>query len=384
MYYAFDSLSIISVAVCDMPAGKYEFYGHVHYKDGTLLGRRKGDIFQFDPGVYREGEHVYLYSGFCPAHKPEKLGEVKAPVIKGPVVMELETDMLTINKEASVIAPYAAEAKGTGFEGHEFFEASSMRKVKDKYYFIYSSVHGHELCYAVSDYPDKNFVYGGTIVSNADIYFKSRTAEQALNYYGNNHGSIVEIEGQWYVFYHRHTNRIQYSRQACAEKIYFQEDGSIPQVEITSCGLNQGPLLGTGRYEARIACNLMSRKGAVLYGLGDRPIEDCHPYFTQDGTDRETDPDQHIANMTNGAVVGFKYFDMKDASRITVEVRGNGCGYFQVLTDLDGEANARIKLEPAKDWKKFSADINIKNGVTALYFKYCGEGAFDFLSFELE
>ena len=34
----------------------------------------------------------------------------------------------------------------TGFEGHEFFEASSIRKVGDTYYFVYSSILMHELC----------------------------------------------------------------------------------------------------------------------------------------------------------------------------------------------------------------------------------------------
>lgn len=40
LYYAFDELGVMSVAVCDTPAGEYEFYGHVHYADGTLLGKR--------------------------------------------------------------------------------------------------------------------------------------------------------------------------------------------------------------------------------------------------------------------------------------------------------------------------------------------------------
>ena len=30
-----DKVPVVSVAVCDTPAGKYEFYGYVHYEDGT-------------------------------------------------------------------------------------------------------------------------------------------------------------------------------------------------------------------------------------------------------------------------------------------------------------------------------------------------------------
>ena len=33
-----------------------------------------------------------------------------------------------------------------------------------------------------------------------------------------------------------------------------------------------------------------------------------HPVFTQDGEDREECPNQHIANMHDGATAGFKYF----------------------------------------------------------------------------
>lgn len=38
LYYCLDHLPIVSVAVCDSPAGKYEFYGYLHYQDGTILG----------------------------------------------------------------------------------------------------------------------------------------------------------------------------------------------------------------------------------------------------------------------------------------------------------------------------------------------------------
>ena len=61
LYYVFDKVGFVSVAVCDTPAGKYEFYGYVHYKDGTRLGERKGDLPQFDPAVITEGDITYLY-----------------------------------------------------------------------------------------------------------------------------------------------------------------------------------------------------------------------------------------------------------------------------------------------------------------------------------
>jgi len=384
LYYAFDFVGVMAVAVCDTPAGKYEFHGHVHYADGTLLGAKEGDPFQFDPGVLVDDDgSVYLYSGFCPENFPWGMFGLPERLIKGGMVIELEKDMVTVKEGPKVIFQDKAHGKGTDFEGHEFFEASSVRKIDDTYYFVYSSCNGHELCYATSKSPVDGFKYGGTIVSNADICLNGRTEKDALNYSANNHGSIVEINGQWYVFYHRQTNRHQFSRQACAEPIAIEKDGSIKQVEITSCGLNNGPLNGTGEYESRIACNLMSREGAKRYEFGD-VIEEYHPYFTQDGEDREDNPNQHIANMNEGSVAGFKYFIFNKAEEISVKVRGNGSGVFLVSTEIGGKPVAEISVKIQDEWSVFTAHMKINKGVKPLYFTYKGEGSVDFMSFTIK
>ncbi len=383
LYYAFDFTGVMAVAVCDSPAGSYEFYGHVHHPDGSLLGSKEGEAFQFDPGVLVDDDgSVFLYSGFCPLEIPwEELG-LSTPLIKGGMVIELEKDMVTVKVGPKVIFPYGDQAIGTSYEGHEFFEAASIRKMGSKYYFVYSSINGHELCYATSDKPDGDFVFGGTIVSNGDIYYHGRLEDEALNYTGNNHGSIVEINEQWYVFYHRQTNRHQFSRQVCAEKIEIIDDGTIAQVEMTSCGLNNGPLRGSGLYEARIACVLMSGKGAKRYEFG-HVIEDYHPYFTQEGNDREDDPNQYIANMTNGSVAGFKYFDIHNLEGIKVTVRGEGKGILKVSTGIEYEAIGHIELTGNTEWKSFITSIKLAKALTAVYFTFEGDGAIDFYSFEL-
>ena len=67
LYYCLDVLSAIAVAVCDTPAGKYEFLGYVKHPDGTVLGAAEDDYFQFDPGIFVDDDgQVYLYSGFAP------------------------------------------------------------------------------------------------------------------------------------------------------------------------------------------------------------------------------------------------------------------------------------------------------------------------------
>lgn len=48
-----------------------------------------------------------------------------------------------------------------------------------------------------------------------------------------------------------------YCRQGCAEPVQFDGD-HIVQAQMTSCGLNNGPLLGKGIYPAYIACNIFT------------------------------------------------------------------------------------------------------------------------------
>jgi hypothetical protein len=295
--------------------------------------------------------------------------------------------MVTIKEEPKLILKKAGNAVGTDFENHEFFEASSIRKIKNKYYLIYSSIHNHELCYATSNSPIGGFTYGGTIISNGDLFLNNLSDEKrANNYIGNIHGSIVELKGQWYVFYHRHTNRHSFSRQACAEPITIEEDGSIKQVEMTSCGLNGEPLIGTGRYEAYIACNLMTINGTGRYDkLFCRSTLSKHPYFTQDGKDRDNNPNQYIANFRSGSIAGFKYFDMKDVKKISIEIRSEAIGQVRVTHSLkSNESVAWIDITPCHEVSKFEAAASIQNGKQALFFHFYGKGRFDFLAFELK
>ena len=69
-------------------------------------------------------------------------------------------------------------------------------------------------------------------------------------------------------------------------------DGSIQQVEVTSCGLNDGSLIGIGEYLVSIACNLEGEDGVAFYPICDDQRNN-HPYFTQERQDREDNPNQY-------------------------------------------------------------------------------------------
>ncbi|WP_035284357.1 MULTISPECIES: family 43 glycosylhydrolase [unclassified Clostridium] len=375
LYYALDKVSLISVAVCDTPAGKYEFYGYVHYSDGTRLGEREGDPYQFDPGVLTEGNTTYLYTGFCAFGDKSR---------KGATVTIIGPDMLTILEEPVLVVPSQPYSNGSGFEGHEFFEASSIRKKGDTYYFIYSSIVMHELCYATSKNPTKGFTYQGVIVSNNDIHIDSyKPAEKPMNYCTNNHGSIVEINGNWYIFYHRHTNGSWFSRQGCIEQIEFLDDGTIPQVEMTSCGSNGGPLVGRGEYQAYLACNLFIDEESLQKNFTGTWIIDPFPKITQDGKDGDEEIG-YISNMKDSATAGFKYFDCKGIKKVKIKVRGYCNGAFEVKTAWNCAALGRIPVDFTNIWTEYSANIEIPDGIQALYFTYTGDGTASLASFTLE
>ncbi|MDR0910025.1 MAG: family 43 glycosylhydrolase [Spirochaetaceae bacterium] len=447
LYYALHNRPVMGIAVADSPAGPFEYYGVVEYPDGVAVGEapnRKEDFSNFDPGVLVDDDgKVYLYSGFAPRKTARALSVEEAGYEKnhlGAYCMELEADMMTVKRGPFLVFPRAGDdrgALGKGYRGHEFFEASSLRKVKlpgwesAKYYFIYSSINSHELCYALSDKPDGGFVYGGVIISNGDVRPDKNNPEIDINvhgikmddteasaYMGNNHGSMAEINGSWYIFYHRQTNLHQYSRQDCAEPITINNDGSIEQVEMTSCGLNTdkdgkpSPLNGWGTYEARIACNLFM-PGTVMWFPFDHRLEPGNiPYITQDApdytppvpstsgegrlggttTDLPNTPQQYIANFQNDAVAGFKYFMVDNAAHplktLTMRIRGKARGTVFVSGSLKTEPFAKLAIDvdsgnDASAWKDCAAACAIPEGKTALFFTFQGEGAFDWLSFTL-
>lgn len=381
----------ISVAVSDSPNGKYEYYGFVRNPDGTEFQ----DCVLFDPAVINDDGVIRLYTGTgLPMgleitkwnrlmtagiaermyHRPKSAFKEKQNPL-GAYMIELCEDMLTVKGSAKKILSPAT--KENGFKGHAFFEGASIRKVGDTYYFIYSSQKNHELCYATSKYPDHGFVYGGTIISNGDVGYKGRSDEQRLNTTGTTHGSMENINGQWYVFYHRLSHGSDYSRQACAEPIDIKEDGTIEQVEMTSCGLNGGPLKPEGIVPATKACNLTNGK---MPHIGNKKYEKPIPKVTNEG-------DIHyISGISDNTWIGFKYFEFsEEPMELKISIRGNGTGKFLFYTEEQMERPMmEIEVTPEKDWKQQTAVCSVTRGIRPLYLKYKGTGEVDLLQIEMQ
>ncbi len=383
----------ISVAVCDSPAGKYKYLGVVKYADGSVMN----DYVCFDPGVINDNGTIRIYYGTQYMFEEENdiftnedlinqemsmFGKTREQILDfaknkqstmGAIMLTVEDDMLTVKDNPKHIIPY--KIKGTDFEQHGFFEASSIRKVNGKYYFIYSSMKNHELCYAVSDYPDRDFKFGGTIVSNGDVGFNGREDKDRLNMTGTTHGSIENINGEWYVFYHRLTHKSDYSRQACAEKIKINADGSIDQVEITSCGLNGGALIGKGIYPASIACNITN--GNMPHG--SNKIYDFSFPNVNHRTDDKGNITHFIAEISDNTMIGFKYFDFDSLDKITLTLRGNFKGNIKIATAEKSDTLGELDVSLTDDFKNYTVDIKPLCGVKAIYLFFKGEGMAEFL-----
>lgn len=392
-YYLYYSMSgghftgPMHVAVSDKPDGPFEYYGCVRNPDGSDMTT----YITFDPAVMNDEGVIRLYYGWSlevgdhPVDSVpkdqlyaieksmfEKTDEQLAALpedVMGANVVELKDDMLTIRHFPRRIVPGQLAANGTSFEGHAFFEASSIRKIGETYYFIYSSQHQHELCYATSRYPDRDFVFGGVLVSNGDIGINGREKKDRLMMTGNNHGGIECINGQWYIFYHRQTHRNTFSRQGCAEKIFFRPDGHIDQVEITSCGLNDGPLLAQGAYPASICCCLTN--GHMIHAAMEDE-KNVMPTITHDGAEH------FISGIEDGVLMGYKYFAFDGETTLYFTLRGEATGKLHVLLN-DAEQGA-VEIAPDAVWHTVSLPVSAK-GTYALYLKYEGEGSFDIREF---
>lgn len=377
IYYAYDWIGKIGVASSDTPNGPFRYLGHVHYQDGTELGRKKGDAFQFDPAVLTDDDgSVYLYSGFGATTWFPQIKHGLKP--KGCFCFKLDKDMLTILEGPVKVMNKRGEGKDIT-QGHEFFEASSIRKIKDEYYLVYSAFTGHELCYARSKSPFGPFTYGGVIIDNGDVYLNGRKEKDAIYPLGNNHGGLVNIKDKWYIFYHRHTNYTNTDRQGMAEEIKIEEDGSIKQVEKTCCGLNGKPLIGKGTYPASICSHLIPKKGNVFYPFFALPWQKRKLRITQSGKDSDTKETQYIQNVRDGDRFGYRYFDLTMTSKVTLHVKGD----FKGMVKLETKTSTSL-IEVTKGSKTIC--LKIKPGIEKdiLMFTFQGKGKLDIYSLELE
>ncbi len=297
------------VAKSDRPDGPFEVCNWSKENPNATDG-----VLQFDPGVFVDDDgKVYGYWGFGHSMAAELDPATMATVMPGTKVVD------------GMISGYKEPGK------FRFFEASSIRKVKDKYVFIYSRfteegefglpTTNYTLAYAYSDKPLGPWTYGGTIIDGrAREKDEQGNVIASANVSGNTHGSICEINGQWYVFYHRQSGLNEFARQAMVAPITVKvEEGpggkvKISEGEYTSEGFALNGLDPFERHSAGICCWYTGPKVAIhewpnntffgsyvaaSYGTDDKFEK---PYDLRNNTN-------FVVNNTDGSIVGYKYFN---------------------------------------------------------------------------
>ncbi len=351
-----------------------------------------GSLIDFDPSVFVEpvknkkdadfmtGYRAYVFYGFqhstaCELDPQTMYSKRPGTELIDPFIPASSRDGKLLDKEGSV---YKALYKGQNPLDFNFFEASSIRQVGNKYVMVFSGYSGKEyglgntnsaLRYAYGDTPLGPWRSGGVLVDSRGVVLgEDGTHLITTNAGHNTHGSLQEINGQWYVFYHRPPRGFGNARQAMVAPVKIEWDkkpvakggqvritGYDPYTkdntwtakasdgtaytgaEVTSEGFQIFGLPPYNYYSAGIAC-FMAGPNANNW------MQDNHDVWRNS---------MDLAGVQNGGIVGFKYFgfgglaqDAKgvkafegirkgDGAKLCLNLTPSGKGAFKIRVVLD-------------------------------------------------
>jgi len=353
-----------------------------------------GSLIDFDPSVfieeitdkkdpdYDKGFRAYVYYGFQHSTACELDQNTMYSMRPG---TELHDYFIPASSQYGVVrdpagTEYPALYKGQNPGDFNFFEASSIRKVGNKYVMVFSGYSGPDyglgstnsaLRYAFGDSPLGPWRSGGVLVDSRGVVTNEDGSKLiTTNAAHNTHGSLQEINGQWYVFYHRPPRGFGNARQAMVAPVKITWDkkpvakGGMVKItgydpydkdnvwtakasdgteytgaEVTSEGFQIFGLPPYAYYSAGIACFMTGGTNSNEW------MQDNHDVW---------DNSMDLAGITNGGIVGFKYFGFGglaqntkgvnafpgtkkgDGAKLYVNLTPGGHGTFKIHVMLDG------------------------------------------------
>lgn len=376
-----------------------------------------GSIFGFDPSVFVEN--------ITDANDPDYATGFRAYGFWGfqrSSAAQLDQNTMYSARPGTEIIPYFIPAstpegeirdpKGTTYpalykeqnpKDFNFFEASSIRQVGNKYVMIFSGYSGPEyglgntnstLRYAFGDTPLGPWRSGGVLVDSRGVVLNEDGSRlQTTNAAHNTHGSLQEINGQWYVFYHRPPRGFGFARQAMVAPVLIEWDEK-PVAEggkVTIHGFD--PYAADSIWQAK-ASNGDTYTGAEVTSEGFQ-IYGMPPYkyysagyacYLSNGQAMQDSWDIWDNNMPvvmkSGDIVGFKYFGFGGLAQAQKGLKpfegvkaGNGTSFnlflkpstdasFKVAVWLDGPWDNEV-------WKgKKIAEITVPAGTAHEVTRY--------------
>ena len=307
-----------------------------------------GSLIDFDPSVfienisnkkdpdYAKGFRAYVFYGFqhstaCELDQNTMFSKREGTELIDPFIPASSADGRLLDKEGS---EYKALYQGQNPLDFNFFEASSIRQVGNKYVMVFSGYSGKEyglgntnsaLRYAFGDSPLGPWRSGGVLVDSRGVVLDEDGSHLiTTNAAHNTHGSLQEINGQWYVFYHRPPRGFGFARQAMVAPVKITWDkkpvakGGIVKItgydpfvkdnewtavakdgnaytgaEVTSDGFQIFGLPPYQYYSAGIACFMTGGTNSNEW------MQDNHDVWNNS---------MDLAGITNKGIIGFKYF----------------------------------------------------------------------------
>ena len=362
-----------------------------------------GSLIDFDPSVfienitdkkdpdYDKGFRAYVFYGFQHSTACELDQNTMYSMRPG---TQLHDYFIPASARYGVVrdpegTTYPALYKGQNPGDFNFFEASSIRQVGNKYVMVFSGYSGPDyglgstnsaLRYAFGDSPLGPWRSGGVLVDSRGVVENEDGSHlMTTNAAHNTHGSLQQINGQWYVFYHRPPRGFGNARQAMVApvKITWDKksvaDGGVVKItaydpytknnertakasdgtqytgaEVTSEGFQIFGLPPYNYYSAGIAC----------FMTGNEWMQDNYDVWNNS---------MDLAGITNKGIVGFKYFgfgglnkDTKgikafagtkkgDGTKLNINLVPGGKGAFKIHVMLDnpwkGKEIATVEVE---------------------------------------
>lgn len=303
-----------------------------------------GSIMGFDPSVYIEeiddpddpdyeiGFRAYGFWGFQKSSAAELDQNTMYSVRPGTEIIEYFIPAST--RYGAIRDPEGTEYPRVypdeDLTTFNFFEAASIRKVGNKYVWVFSGFSGPEyglnstnstLRYAYGDSPLGPWKSGGVLVDSRAVVLNKEGSSLQTSYSGHNtHGSILEINDQWYVFYHRAPRSFGYSRQAMVApiKVEWDEKSVAEGGKVTITGFD--PYADDKIWNAEASDGNtyngaeVTSEGFHIYGLDPYQYYSAGYacYLSNMGSQQDSwdiwDNNMPITNVKNADIIGYKYF----------------------------------------------------------------------------
>jgi hypothetical protein len=339
-----------------------------------------GSLIDFDPSVfiepvtnkkdpdYAKGFRAYVFYGFQHSTACELDQNTMYSMRPG---TELHDYFIPASASYGKVrdpegTQYPALYKGQNPGEFNFFEASSIRQVGNKYVMVFSGYSGPDygqgstnsaLRYAFGDSPLGPWRSGGVLVDSRGVVTGEDGSKLiTTNAAHNTHGSLQEINGQWYVFYHRPPRGFGYARQAMVAPVKITWDKKPVAKGGTVKITGYDPYAADNSWTAKATDGTeytgaeVTSEGFQIFGLPPYQYYSAGIACFMTGGTNSNDwmQDNHdvwnnsmdLAGITNTGIVGFKYFGFGGLKADTKGIKA-----FKGINKGDG-ATLNLNLTP--------------------------------------